>query len=335
MASQDSRKNDGPSLRSGDGPPSSCDLRTIECFKCGKKGHYQRDCWVKVENVKCSLVIPKRKPKMLNWTKTVRINGHEITALLDTGCTMTIVHPRCIAEKDFLEWTIPYSTASERKTYFPAAASVMLEVEEKSTCIAVGVSNHITEDMLMARDIPHFRQYLKKARSEEPEIEEKNTLLTSVSTELVMVVIRAQQLQQDNLEEEECLQQERDGPIMSALCPVAEGCEAKELESDEANETVTATDERDGEVESDEVLDGVITREELSEYQRNDDALKHIRDKAGINKEPYFWHKGVLMRKPYNTLGKDLIMVPKVTKSRILRMARNSPIARHYASEIS
>ena len=44
-------------------------------------------------------------------------------------------------------------------------------------------------------------------------------------------------------------------------------------------------------------------------------ALKHIRDKAGINKEPYFWHKGVLMRKPYNTLGKDLIMVPKVARS--------------------
>ena len=85
---------------------------------------------------------------MPNWTKTVRINGHEITALLDTGCTKTIVHPRCVAEKDYLGWTLPYSTASERKTYFPAA-SVMLEVEGKSTCIAVGVSKYITEDMLM------------------------------------------------------------------------------------------------------------------------------------------------------------------------------------------
>ena len=63
VASQDSRKNDGPSLRSGDGPPPSRDLRTIECFKCGKKGHYQRDCRVKVKNIKCSLVIPKRNPR--------------------------------------------------------------------------------------------------------------------------------------------------------------------------------------------------------------------------------------------------------------------------------
>ena len=203
---------------------------------------------------------------MPNWTKTVRIKGHEITALLDTGCTKTIVHPRCVAKKDFLGWTIPYSTASERKTYFPAA-SVMLEVEGKSTCIAVGVAKHITQDMQMGRDIPHFRQYLKKNLSEEPEIEERNTPSTSVSTESGMVVTRAQQLQQDKLEEEERLQQEQDGPIMSGLYPVTEGSEVEELESGEVNERVSPTDERDGEVESDEVLDGVITREELSELR--------------------------------------------------------------------
>ena len=38
------------------------------------------------------------------------------------------------------------------------------------------------------------------------------------------------------------------------------------------------------------------------------------------------------MRKPYNTLGKDLIMVPKVPRSRIFRMAHNFPIAGHYTS---
>ena len=47
-----------------------------------------------------------------------------------------------------------------------------------------------------------------------------------------MVVTRAQQLQQDNLEEEEYLQQERNGSIVSALYPVAEGSEVEELESD-------------------------------------------------------------------------------------------------------
>ena len=40
------------------------------------------------------------------------------------------------------------------------------------------------------------------------------------------------------------------------------------------------------------MLVGVITREELSESQRNDDTLRHIRDKAGIKAvsvpDPYF-----------------------------------------------
>ena len=287
---------------------------------------------MKVENAKCSLLNVPRETQMPEWTKKVKTNGKVVKALLDTGCTKTIVHPRCVTEEDYLGWSIPYNTASKRKTHF-SAASVTLEIEGKTTTIAVGVSKHITEDMLMGRDIPHFRHYLKKALDVEPGNDELDTPPTTLMIESGMVVTRAQQLQQDNFEEEECLQQERDVPIVSALYPVAEGSEAEELESDEANETVPLTDERDGEAESDKVLDGVITREELSESQRNDDTLKHIRDIAGINKEPYFWHKGVLIRKPYNTLGKDLIMVPKVTRSRILRMAHNSPIAGHYASE--
>ena len=216
---------------------------------------------------------------MPEWTKTVKINGKVVKALLDTGCTKTIVHPRCFTEEDYLGLSIPYNTASERKTHFPAA-SVTLEIEGKTTTIAVGVSKHITEDILMGRDIPHFRHYLKKALDVEPGNDELDTPPTTVTIESGIVVTRAQQLQQDNLEEEERLQQERDGPIVSTLYPVAEGSEAEELESDEANETVPPTDERDGEAESDEVLDGIITREELSESQRNEDTLKHIRDKA-------------------------------------------------------
>ena len=147
--------------------------------------------------------------------------------------------------------------------------------------------------MLIGRDIPHFRHYLKKATDVEPGNDELDTPPTTVTIESDMVVTRAQQQQQDNLEGEECLQQERDGPIVSALCPVAEGSEAVGLESDEENKTVPPTNERDVETESDEVLDGVLTGEELSESQTNDETLKHIRDKVDINEEPNFWHKGV------------------------------------------
>ena len=61
------------------------------------------------------------------WTKTIRINGKEIEALLDTGSTK-MVHPQCMDEKDYLGWDILYHTASNKKMYF-SAASMQLEVE--------------------------------------------------------------------------------------------------------------------------------------------------------------------------------------------------------------
>ena len=33
------------------------------------------------------------------WIRLVLVNGAEVTALLDTGCTKSVVHPRCIREK--------------------------------------------------------------------------------------------------------------------------------------------------------------------------------------------------------------------------------------------
>ena len=104
----------------------------------------------------------------------MKINGKEMKALLDTGCTKTLVHLRCIYESDYLGWNISYNTASEKRTHFPAA-SVTLVFEGQITTMAVGVTEHISEDMLMGRDIPHFRKYLRKVLDVEPEVEEEST----------------------------------------------------------------------------------------------------------------------------------------------------------------
>ena len=139
-----------------------------------------------------------RRTKLPEWTKTVKINGKEMKALLDTGCTKTLVHPMYIYESDYLGWNIPYNTASEKRTHFPAA-SVTLEFESKTTAMAVGVSEHISEDMLMGRDIPHFRQFLRKVLDVEPEVEEESTPPTPTLTKSGVAVTRAQQLKQNEL----------------------------------------------------------------------------------------------------------------------------------------
>ena len=73
-----------------------------------------------------------------------------------------MVHPKCVQKKDYLGYQITYQMVSNKCTYFPAA-SITLELEGKKLRIAVGISEHLAEDMLMGRDIPHFRQSLKES----------------------------------------------------------------------------------------------------------------------------------------------------------------------------
>ena len=90
----------------------------------------------------------------------------------------------------------------------------------------------MNEDMLMGRDSPHFRPYPKNVLDIEPEVEAVDTPPASALTESGMVVTRSQQLQQDALEEEECLQQERDGPIMSTLYSDDGGSKLEDTETE-------------------------------------------------------------------------------------------------------
>ena len=332
------KRTNGPPARRQEGPPQYRDMKLVECYKCGEKGHYQRDCKGKAENAKCSLMASPRRTKLPEWTKTVKINGKEIKALLDTGCTKTLVHPRYIYESDYLGWNIPYNTASEKRTHFPAA-NVTLEVEGKITTMAVGVSEHISEDMLMGRDIPHFRKYLRKVLDVEPEVEEESTPPTPTLTESGIAVTLAQHLKQNELAEKERLQQEREQPVISAPYPVEDGSEAEadeEKEEDAQDELETLPPaERDNE-ESEgaaEKLEGVLTKDELSRAQRYDTTLKIIREKARVREEPYYWADNLLMRKPYHPQGKALVIVPTIARSQVLRMAHNTPIAGHFGRE--
>ena len=234
--------------------------------------------------------------------------------------------------------TFHITQLQKKRTHFPAA-SVTLEVEGKISTMAVGVSEHISEDMLMGRDIPHFRKYLRKVLDVEPEVEEESNPPTPTLTESGMAVTRAQHLKQNELAEKECLQQERDQPVISAPYPVEDGSEAEadeEKEEDAQDELESLPPaERDNE-ESEgaaEKLEGVLTKDELSRAQRYDTTLKIIREKARVREEPYYWADNLLMRKPYHPQGKALVILPAIARTQVLRMAHNTPIAGHFGRE--
>ena len=75
---------------------------------------------MKLEGANCALDM-RASENLSAWTRAVKVNNMSILALLDTGCTMSIVHLRCVKKGDHLPWTIPYTTASSQKAHFPAA----------------------------------------------------------------------------------------------------------------------------------------------------------------------------------------------------------------------
>ena len=69
----------------------------------------QKDCHVKMDQANCGIQLTSKK-HLPDWTKNVKINGQSMKALLDTGCTKSLVHPKCVQEKHYLGYQIHYQT---------------------------------------------------------------------------------------------------------------------------------------------------------------------------------------------------------------------------------
>ena len=108
-----------------------------------------------MEGVNCCMVKGKYE-SLPAWTKPVEVNGITVIALLDTGCTKSMVYPRCIQQSDYLPWKIAYSRASACRTEFPAARVVLKVKGGKEVEMVVGVSKHIKTDVILGHDVPHF-----------------------------------------------------------------------------------------------------------------------------------------------------------------------------------
>ena len=80
------------SSRPSGSQPLARDRSQIECFRCGRRGHMRKDCHVKMEsaNLGWTMPVPADRPK---WIREVCVDGRAVLALLDTGCTRSLIHP--------------------------------------------------------------------------------------------------------------------------------------------------------------------------------------------------------------------------------------------------
>ena len=126
-------------------------------------------------------MLVKNKKELTTWSRSVLLNGAEVIALLNSGCTTSIVHPRCFGVEDRLPWNIAHNAASSKQVYLPAARIRVLMDDGRSDEMVVGVSEHINVDMLLGHDILQFRKHIWKALDTKPP-EVYLTLLTPETT---------------------------------------------------------------------------------------------------------------------------------------------------------
>ena len=108
---------------------------------------------------------------------------------------------------------------------------------ERGIQIAVGVSEHLSVDMLLGQDVPKFKRYLREVLNMSDRKGEEMTLPISTPIEVGMVMTRAQQLTLAQ-HEEEALTLESDGPKIHTLDPCYKGNQTEESEGKDEETTI-------------------------------------------------------------------------------------------------
>ena len=256
------------------------------------------------------------------------MNQISVVEWLDTGCTKSMIHPRFISKDDYLGWKIPYTMASAKKMWFPAAW-ITLNIDDHTYQLAVGVSSHLTVDMLLGQVVPKFRKLLKEALRERsnPRLEEQ--MRTSGS---VMVVTRMGKKKQELAQSQSELYQERDEAVIHEIKSGSEQSLGQIFDFDSDVFVVPTKTTHHMSTAASQIQLERISPSQMCSHQLSDSTLEEWRRQADAGEEGDFcWREGLLHKKPYVKGGANLLVIPTCYRNEVLKLAHSSPAAGHFA----
>ena len=170
-------------------------------------------------------------------------------------------------------------------------------------------------DMLVGQDVPQLREWLTEELTEEQTREPETTGGGVTDVALVMTRAQAQTLVQ---EQQQSLAQQADKEVLLTDSRIENNDEGEvedeppfNFSDDFFTKTKNSNETRKEREQEPSLLPDRVSPGELRALQQADPSLEKVRKQADQDEGSYLCERGLLVRKPFSTEGKNLIVVPR------------------------